>query len=100
MMVMTNNDENDNLEVIAHKRALVMTLGNTRDLKALISMLEKEDQSIIKQHILVVLAALGKQESIPAIQQLIVREQDQNIIAKANEAISTIQRMSEYSKPF
>ncbi len=81
---------------IAKKKVLVMTLGNAKDVNALIDLLHSEENQEVRCHIVTVLAALGKVEVIDHLKQIYKEENRVNVKDRIDEAINVIQGLSDY----
>jgi hypothetical protein len=87
-----DNDPN----VIAHKKALVMTLGNAKEMDALLELLHSEENETVRCHIITVLAAFGRVEVIDSLENIYGIEKREKVKNRIEEAIEVIKNMSAY----
>ena len=85
----------------AKKKALIMTMGNTRDIRGLVDLLADETDDEIKGHIITVLAAMGSAHSqiIDIFQKHLLIEQSSTIRNRIQQALDVISEMGGYTTP-
>ena len=93
---MLGKSPDDDPNAIVQKKVLVMTLGNAKDIDALIDLLYSEENEEIKCHIITVLGALGRIEVISDLETIKQNETRINVKNSIEEAIQVIEGLSEY----
>ncbi len=80
-----------------HKKALIMALGNTRDVSALLNLVKNEEDEDIIFVVVNVLAALCSTEAISYLDSLLRKDNISNKLrASINIALELIHSSSEY----
>ena len=95
-MATTLGDSQDDPKNIAQKKALTMTLGNAKDLNALLDLLYSEDNEELVCLIVTVIAALGRIEAIVNLEKIYESDTRANVRERIEEAIEVIRGISGY----
>ncbi|MCH8907138.1 MAG: hypothetical protein IH840_08625 [Candidatus Heimdallarchaeota archaeon] len=81
---------------VVRKKALIMTLGNTKDLQGLLNLLSAEENDEIKCDIITCIAALGQIESGQILSSMLQIEVSDSVRGRLRYAIDVLEQFTRY----